>query len=132
MRTTTTNDEFRYYMHDGLDAFSFELAGELSDRAARELEQSQRTASSTMAGQTMIVDLSYVTQVGLLGRALLRRWHEGGAQLVAKRPHARAIVASITGTTPELVAQVARHQTWFPVRAAAFWALAAGLLFVSA
>src|SRR5258708_256823 len=117
MRTTTTNNEFRYYMHDGSGAFSFELAGTLSDSAARELEQARRTASSTMAGRALIVDLSYVTHIDALGRAMLRRWHEDEAQLVAKQPEARAIVASITGKTPELVAQAAQHQTWFPIRA---------------
>ena len=131
MRTTTTNNEFRYYMHDGPGAFSFELAGTLSDSAARELDQARRTASSTVAGQALIVDLSYVTQVDALGLSMLRRWYEDGAQLVAKQPRARAIVASITGKAPALIAQGTQHQTWFPVRAATFSALAAILLFVS-
>ena len=34
----TPNDDFRYYMHEGASAFSFELAGRLSDDGARELQ----------------------------------------------------------------------------------------------
>jgi len=98
------SDKFRYYMHDGPSAFSFELAGKLSDNAAGELEQAWRTASSVRPGRSLIVDISYVTQVDLAGRAMLRRWHDGGAQLVAKSPQARAIAASITGQSPEFIA----------------------------
>ena len=38
MGQITTNGNFRYYMHDGATAFSFELAGRLSDDGARELQ----------------------------------------------------------------------------------------------
>ena len=114
------NKEFRYYMHDGPDAISFELAGHLSDRAARELEQAKRTASSTARGRSLIVDLSYVTGVDTEGRAMLRGWHVDGAQLVATVPLARTILESITrqGAT-----ETARSQTWRPVLAASFFAM---------
>lgn len=118
------SDKFRYYMHDGPSAFSFELAGKLSDNAACELEQAWRTASSVRPGRSLIVDLSYVTQVDLAGRAMLRRWHDGGAQLVANLPQARAIAASITGQSPEFIAAAAPHPTWRPFRVAALWVAA--------
>ena len=125
--------EFRYYMHDGPSAFSFELAGKLSDSAARELEQAWRTASSTIGGagrnRSLIVDLSFVTHAGPVGRGLLRRWHDAGAQLVAKSPQARAIAASITGQSPEFIAEAAPHPTWRPFRVAALWAVVAIGLF---
>lgn len=127
------NHEFRYYMHDGPHAFSFELAGKLSDDAARELEQVWRTASSTVRGaardRSLIVDLSFVTQASPAGRELLRRWHDRGAQLVAKSPQARSIAGSITGKSPELIAEAAHHRTWVPFRLTALCAvLAIGLL----
>jgi len=53
--------DFRYYMHDGSAAFSFELAGRLSDEGARELQQTWQTASSMIGNRSLIVDLSYVT-----------------------------------------------------------------------
>ncbi len=62
MASTKRGNEFRYYMHDGPHALSFELAGELSDNAARELEQAWRAASSVIGNRSLIVDLSYVTE----------------------------------------------------------------------
>src|SRR5579885_1699752 len=112
MLPTKTAPEFRYYMHDGANAFSFELAGTITDAAARELEQAWKTASSAALGQSLIVDLNYVTGVDAAGREILRRWYDEGAQLVAKRPLARSIVASITGQAFEVVADSALRRTW--------------------
>jgi ABC-type transporter Mla MlaB component len=117
------NKKFRYYMHDGPDAISFELAGHLSDGAARELEQARRTASSTAGGRSLIVDLSYVTGVDTEGRAMLRGWYGDGVQLVAKVPLAKAILASITRQSPAMIAETARSQTWRPVLVASFFAM---------
>lgn len=109
------NKEFRYYMHDGPDAISFELAGHLSGPAARELEQARRTASSTAHGRSLIVDLSYLTGADSEGRATLRGWYADGAQLVAKVPLAKTILESITRDRAAPVTQTARSQTWRPV-----------------
>jgi ABC-type transporter Mla MlaB component len=117
MPAARTNDDFKYYMHDGPTAYSFEIAGRISDNAARELAQVWKTASSTASGLALIVDLSYVTQVDEAGQRLLRDWYDGGAQLVAKRPHARTIVASITGQTFDRVDEPALHHTWRPLTA---------------
>jgi hypothetical protein len=60
---------------------------------------------------------------------LLRRWRDGGAQLVAKSPQARSIAGSITGESPELIAEAAHHRTWVPFGLTALCAvLAIGLL----
>ena len=92
------------------------------DEAARDLEYARRSASIVTRGRPLIVDLSYVTQVDSIGRKMLRRWYDDGARLVAKLPQARTIVESITGQAPELIAAVARHQTWLPFGVAALWA----------
>jgi hypothetical protein len=126
MASTKRGNEFRYYMHDGPHALSFELAGELSDNAARELEQAWRAASSVIGNRSLIVDLSYVTHVDPGGQTVLRRWYDNGAQFVAKLSPARLIVESITGQGPESIAAAAPHQTWLPFRAAALWT--AGLM----
>lgn len=118
------SDDFKFYMHDGPVAFSFELSGRISDSGARELEQAWTTASSTQ--QSLIVDLSYVTQVDEVGRRLLRRWFDAGAELVANRASAREIVASITNQPFEVVAHGARARTWRPIHA--FFGLALAIL----
>jgi len=128
MPAARTNNDFKYYMHDGPAAFSFEIAGRISDRAACELEQVWKTASSTADGLALIVDLSYVTEVGETGRRLLRDWHDAGARLIAKRPPARTIVASITGQPCERVAEREQHHTWRPL--VAFLSVAIMMLFV--
>jgi ABC-type transporter Mla MlaB component len=132
MTPTNANKEFRYYMHEGPAAFSFELSGKLSSEAARELEQARRSASFVARGRSLIVDLSYVTQVDAAGQELLRRWYDDGAQLVAKPAEARGIVESITGQPAEFIPTTAQHQTWLPFRVAALWVIALVALFTSA
>ena len=118
----TPSGDFRYYMHDGTDAFSFELAGRLSDEGARELQQSWQTASSMIGDRSLIVDLSYVTGVDIAGQKLLRGWHDQGAQLVAKSPQARALVQSITGEAAGELSATARYSTWLPFQRVVRWA----------
>lgn len=113
-RLTTTNCDFRYHMHDGTTAFSFELAGRLSDDSARELHHAWRTASSLIGARSLIVDLSYVTGIDVAGKDLLRGWHDRGAQLVAKSLEARTLVESITGQSLGEISATARHSTWLP------------------
>jgi hypothetical protein len=86
-----------YYMHDGPAAFRFELAGDFANGDAARLEQEWRTASSTIGGRTLIVDLSFVTATDEAARSLFRRWHAAGAQFAAISPQSRKLVESITG-----------------------------------
>jgi len=131
MVRTTTNNEFRYYMHYGETAFSFELAGRISDDGARELQQAWLAASSLLGHRSLIVDLSYVTGTDVSGQDLLRRWHDHGAKLVAKTPEATALVRSIIGqAVPELSAP-SRYSTWLPFHVLALWVMAFVLLFSS-
>jgi ABC-type transporter Mla MlaB component len=108
--------DFSYYMHDGTAAFSFELAGRLSDEGARELQQTWQAASSMIGDRSLIVDLSYLTGIDDAGQRLLREWYDRGAQLVAKSPEARALVQSITGQAAGELSATARHSTWLPFR----------------
>jgi hypothetical protein len=118
----TFDGDFRYYMHQGTAAFSFELAGRLSDDGARELQQAWRTASSIIGDRSLIVDLSYVTGIDVFGRHLLRGWHDWGAQLVATFPETRVLVQLITGQSVSEISATARHPTWLPLRLA-LWPL---------
>jgi hypothetical protein len=110
--------EFRYYVHHSGSAFSFELAGRLSDESVRELQHAWRTASSVIRNRSLIVDLSYVTGIDVAGQRLVREWHDRGAQLVAKSPEARVLVQSITGQSVDELSATARHSTWLPFRTA--------------
>jgi len=114
------NDQpLKYYMHDGSSAFRFELSGELSNDGARKLEHDWLTASSVIGHRTLIVDMTFLTGADEEGRALLARWHAGGARLVAKSKASRALAEAIVGEgLPDLPTAVNSgwDQTWLPFR----------------
>jgi ABC-type transporter Mla MlaB component len=87
----------RYYMHDGPSAFRFELSGELDHQGACRLDRDWRTASSTLGGRSLVVDITFLTGVDEAGRALFVAWHREGAHFVANCENARALAASILG-----------------------------------
>jgi len=115
------NHALQYYMHDGPSAFRIELAGNLNHEAARRLEQDWRTASSAIGDRRLIVDMTFVTGVDELSRALLARWHQEGARLVANSKVSRALAEWILGESlPETPANsastAASDRTWLPFR----------------
>jgi hypothetical protein len=91
------NQEYQYYMHDGPTAFRFELTGHLNHAAARSLDQDWRTASSTIGDRRLIVDITFVTGADEQGRALITRWHQQGARLIANSKASLALAESILG-----------------------------------
>lgn len=101
-----------YYMHDGKAAFRFELAGILDEEGARQLEQAWHTAASVIGDRSLIIDITFVTNVDGEGRALLARWHREGAQFVANSQASRILAESITGTP--LAEPAANTRTWLP------------------
>jgi ABC-type transporter Mla MlaB component len=86
-----------YYMHDGPRTFRFELAGNLTGSDVAKLAQAWHTASSTIAGKTLAVDLTFVGGVDRNGHELLEHWRQAGARFVANSPPSRTLVESITG-----------------------------------
>jgi len=72
-----------YKIHDGAGQFRFELEGALTSGDVAELEQCWRTASSTIAGKALVVDLTALTAIDDSGRQLLNRWRQAGAGFVA-------------------------------------------------
>src|ERR1700676_3697359 len=87
----------QYYMHDGPSAFRFELAGDLNNEAARELDQAWRTASAVIGDRALVIDLTFVTGAGKDGRTLLARWYAEGAQLIAKSKVSSQLAEAIVG-----------------------------------
>jgi hypothetical protein len=71
-----------YRIHDGAAQFRFELEGALASGNVAELDQCWRTARSTIAGKTLVVDVTSLTAVDETGRRLLDRWREAGAHFV--------------------------------------------------
>jgi len=126
MRQTTNlesqrrNAGLRYYLHDGSTAIRFKLAGDLSEHGARELEKAWRTASSTIGGRKLIVDLSLVTGIDKAGRNLLLMWHQEGATLVADSAAARALLLAIPGISIPPVADDGNTRGWPSVPRVAF------------
>ena len=78
-------------------AFRFELAGDLSNEAARELDQAWRMASSMVGDRALVVDMTFVTGAGRDGRSLLARWYAEGAELIARSKVSRTLAEAIVG-----------------------------------
>jgi hypothetical protein len=91
-----------FYMHDGPKTFRFELAGSLAGVDASRLGQAWRTASSTIDGKALSVNLTHLTFADEKGRDLLARWHQSGAHFVANSAASRALLESITGHPLEI------------------------------
>jgi anti-anti-sigma regulatory factor len=100
-------------MHDGPTAFRFELAGNLDYESAPKLDQDWQTASSAIGDRRLIVDMTFVTSVDEKGGALLRRWHQEGASLIANSRPSRVLAESILGEPLPASAGVARVSRWW-------------------
>ena len=48
---------FKYYIHDGMDAFRFQLLGELTEADVSELDGCWRTAKTTLGNRKLVFDL---------------------------------------------------------------------------
>lgn len=130
MKTQT----LQYYMHDGPSAFRFELAGELNNEGARELDDAWRTASAVIGDRALVVDMTFLTSVERDGRLLLNRWHAAGAHLVARTKTSRDLAEAIVGgPLAEVVADgnIRQERTWLPFHAS-FGAPKLGLVFLLA
>jgi len=110
----------QYYMHDGPSAFRFELAGDLNDEGARELEQAWRTASAVIGDRALVIDMTFVTSAEKKGRSLLARWHAEGAHLVAKTKASRELAEAVIGeplTRFDSDRRGRTERTWLPFHA---------------
>jgi len=80
-----------YRIHDGAAQFRFELEGALASGDVAELDQCWRTAASTIAGKTLVVDVTSLTAIDESGRQLLNRLRQAGAAFVGG-PESAAIL----------------------------------------
>jgi hypothetical protein len=98
---------FNYYMHDGPNAFSIELAGALAGEGAKSLEHDWLSASAVIRKKELVVDLSFVTAIDPVGRQLLLRWRRNGATILANTPESRALAESVIGRRVRPLARIA-------------------------
>jgi hypothetical protein len=114
------------YMHDGPNAFRFELAGDLNRESARRLNQDWQTASSALGERRLIVDMTFVTSVDEQARELITRWHREGASLIANSAVSRVLAESILGEPlseppANVCFEAASDWTWRPIRSSFLW-----------
>ncbi|MBZ5632238.1 MAG: hypothetical protein LAO55_03845 [Acidobacteriia bacterium] len=100
------------YIHDEAASFRFQIEGRLAGNAARQLEQSWRTALSVIGNRSLVITVGYLSGIDPSGRALLCRWREAGAQFVAKSPLAKTLVSSIVGEPVTSETSVAKSVGW--------------------
>lgn len=110
----------QYYMHDGPNAFRFELAGDLDNEGARELDQAWRTAAAVIGDRSLVIDMTFVTAAGRDGRSLIARWYAEGAHLIARTNASKQLAEAIIGGPLKLVASDGtnrQERTWLPFHA---------------
>jgi len=98
-----SRNSWGYRIHDGAAQFRFQLEGALSAADVAELDQCWRTASSTIAGKALVVDVTSLAAIDDSGRQLLNRWREAGAQFVGRADSRAMLAGSVDGfiVTPQ-------------------------------
>jgi len=113
-----------YHIHDGSTALRFELSGDVSGAGVRDLQLAWRTASSTIGGRCVVVDVSAVTGMDHAGRELLKAWQVEGARTVATSSAAKARIESMLDRPVTLFGTNPKRYAWLPFRVARGWAAA--------
>jgi ABC-type transporter Mla MlaB component len=91
------NDTLNVYLHDEAASFRFQIEGSLAGSAARQLEQSWRTALSVIGGRPLVINIGRLTRIDRSGRALLCKWRETGAQFIAGSSLTKILVGAMIG-----------------------------------
>jgi hypothetical protein len=81
-RSPVSQSLLRYYLHDGTDAFRFELIGMLSAMDLAELDGCWRTAKSSVAGRKLRLDLRQIVEIDDSGRQWLTEMLTEGTEYV--------------------------------------------------
>jgi hypothetical protein len=99
------------YVHDGVQALTLQIRGELTHGAAIELEQAWLTARSTLAGRGLVVDLSALVSAEGTGRAVLDRLASDGAMFITASSLTEALAEELSRRSPKLLPS-ARAGVW--------------------
>ena len=98
----------RYYLHDGTDAFRFELIGKLSAMDLAELDGCWRTAKSSVAGRKLRLDLRQTVDVDDSGRQWLTEMLAEGAEYTVGRGFSEGLAQDLK--LPATVASLSSPQ----------------------
>jgi ABC-type transporter Mla MlaB component len=90
-----------FYIHDGAQALTLQITGELTEGAALELEQTWLTARSTLAGRQLLVDLGNAISVDTGGQTVLRRLARHGARFITASQLSEPLAEEVSRRTPE-------------------------------
>jgi hypothetical protein len=93
-----------FYIHDGCDALRLKILGDLSGPGVASLDQAWRTASTTLRGRLLIIDLVSASHADEYGRDLLLGWHRIGAKIVTRSPESQALAHTIIGVPIQMLA----------------------------
>jgi hypothetical protein len=83
-----------FYIHDGAQALTLQITGELTQGAAPELEQTWLTVRSTLAGRQPI-------SVDAGGQTVLRRLGRHGARFITASRLSEVLAEEVSRRTPE-------------------------------
>jgi len=91
----------RITKHDAGDALRLQIEGRIAGAWVAELEEAWRSASESLRGRALHVDLSSVDCVDAAGRYLLALMHTTGATFKTSGCMMTTLVQEITGKWPD-------------------------------
>jgi hypothetical protein len=80
----TCSSPFKYYIHDGIDAFRLQLVGELTEPRVAELSGCWRTAKTTLQERKLILDLRDLKALDGAGAKWVTSMGAEGAEYVPR------------------------------------------------
>jgi hypothetical protein len=86
---------FKYYIHDGIDAFRLQLIGELYEAKVTDLDGCWRTARTTLGRRQLVIDVKQLARVDEAGKRWLAAMAVEGARFVPES-YLRGAIASDT------------------------------------
>ncbi len=89
---------FKYYIHDGIDAFRLQLIGELTESEVTDLDGCWRTARITLGRRQLVIDVKQLARVDEAGKRWLAAMAVEGAHFVPES-YLRGAIASDTPLT---------------------------------
>ena len=109
---------FRYYLHDAVDAFRIELAGELTQVGLLDLVGCYRTAEATIRGRKVILDVRRLISADAAARLWLDQMIAAGAVYAIKLHRKRGFELTAKwepgeANTTRTAKPVGRLRRWF-------------------
>jgi hypothetical protein len=96
---TTYSSPFNYYIHDGIDAFRFQLVGELTEPHVAELSGCWRTAKTTLRKRKLILDLGALKALDEAGTKWVTSMAAEGAEYVPRELFQNGVYVAAASNT---------------------------------